>query len=140
MARYSPKTAGFQWKVPPRILARNIGDFGVTLKRAILVVADKNGQAMQNYARKNAPWTDRTGNARAGLFYVIEEKRDSVVIYLSHSVDYGVWLEIGHSGRLEVVWPTILLALSRIQADLKEVLAGRGIRKGASYRKSKGSP
>lgn len=134
------KTSGFRWVVPPRTLAKQVGDYGVAIKRAVLVVADKNGQAMQNYARKEAPWTDRTGNARTGIFYVIEEKPSSVIIYLAHSVEYGIYLELAMAGRYEIIWPTILLALARIQADLKEVLAGRGIRKGASYRKPKGSP
>jgi len=129
------RQAGFKWKTPPRFIAKNLDSYGIKVIKAMLLVGEKNGQAMQNYARKNAPWTDRTGNARAGLFYVVKQEPGRVVIYLCHSMEYGIYLELAHGGQFEVIWPTILLALERIRKDLTAVVGGRGIRKGASYRR-----
>ncbi len=128
------RQTGFKWKTPPRFIANNLDSYGVKVIKAALLVGEKNGQAMQNYARRNAPWTDRTGNARAGLFYVVKQEPGRVTIYLCHSVDYGVYLELAHGGRLEIIWPTILLAIERIRKDLTAAIGGRQLRKGASYR------
>lgn len=62
----------------------------------------------ESYARQNAPWTDRTGNARAGLFAkhqatpMVEHR---LVVY--HTMPYGYWLEVRWSGRYAIIGPTI---------------------------------
>jgi hypothetical protein len=66
---------------------------------------------MQNDAKANATWTDRTGNARTGLFGTSEADFATkvVTIYLSHGavIDYGVWLELAHSGSYAVIMRTM---------------------------------
>lgn len=59
--------------------------------------------------RENAPWVDRTGNARNGLF-ATHRKTPMVVHYLvlAHTMPYGLWLEIRWSGRYAVIGPTML--------------------------------
>lgn len=62
----------------------------------------------QSYARANAPWTDRTGNARAGLDAKHESTpmvEHSLVIF--HKMPYGVWLEVRWSGRYAIIGPTM---------------------------------
>lgn len=59
--------------------------------------------------RTNAPWTDRTGNARNGLMakHLSEPMvRHELVLY--HTMPYGFWLEVRWSGRFAVVGPTML--------------------------------
>lgn len=61
----------------------------------------------ESYARSNAPWTDRTGNARAGLkadHIAVPMVKHTLVIY--HSMPYGYWLEVRWSGRYAVIGPT----------------------------------
>lgn len=124
----------FKWKVPPSVIAKNLDNLPFVIENAVLLVGERNAQAMQNYARKNASWTDRTGNARSGLFAIADRQPGKVSIYLCHSMEYGLWLEIAHASRFEIIWPTILLALSRIKKDLTDVVSGRGLRAGRSYR------
>lgn len=59
------------------------------------------------YAKRNATWTDQTGNARNGLFSRAERDRPKYRIILGHSVPYGVWLEVRFSGRYGIIRPTI---------------------------------
>jgi hypothetical protein len=59
------------------------------------------------YMKANAPWSDRTGEARAGLDYSIDEAGADTTIYLFHSVSYGKWLEIRWNGRYAIILPTI---------------------------------
>jgi len=68
---------------------------------------------MQNLAghaeaemKQNAPWRDRTGNARNGLHAGVEVGRDQFTFYLSHGVEYGVFLELAHGGNYAIVRPT----------------------------------
>lgn len=59
------------------------------------------------YAQDNAPWTDRTGEARAGLDTSVDREGDDVVLELFHTVDYGQWLETIQSGRFAIIMPTL---------------------------------
>ena len=80
-----------------------------TMKRAgiegLSLTTESN---MQNYARQNRPWTDRTGNARAGLngghFW---ENPEILKIYIAHSMSYGVRLELDHDRKYQILEPTV---------------------------------
>jgi len=80
---------------------------------------------MQNDARNNAPWTDRTGNARSGLFGTAEADfaRHVVTIYLSHGalINYGVYLELAHGGRYAIIMRTVESHLPELQSMLDEI-------------------
>lgn len=116
---------GIRWIRPPEALAKAIEQYGDKVLVAVQAVAGRIAAEMQNDARANAPWTDRTGNARSGLFGTAE--RDAaqklVVIYLSHGpdLDYGVWLELAHGGNFQIIMPTVERHLPAIKADLQAI-------------------
>jgi len=56
---------------------------------------------------ENAPWTDRTGDARAGLDVGVDHDGENVDLQLFHTVDYGLWLEVIQSGRYAIIMPTL---------------------------------
>lgn len=61
-----------------------------------------------SYARATAPWTDRTGNARNGLFAThLSEPMVVHQLVTYHTMPYGVWLEVRWSGRYAVIGPTM---------------------------------
>ncbi len=70
---------------------------------------------MEGYAKSHAPWTDRTGNARQGLHGGVDVRGDQQVLYLSHGVEYGIWLELTHGGNYAIVGPTADAYLPRIR-------------------------
>jgi hypothetical protein len=62
------------------------------------------------YARVEAAWRDRTGNARQGLKATAQNGGSSrwhYEIWVSHSVNYGIWLEVRFGGRYAIIAPTI---------------------------------
>ena len=59
------------------------------------------------YAKDNAPWEDRTGDARRLLDVDVEQDDDTIIIQLYHQVDYGLWLEVIQSGRFAIIMPTL---------------------------------
>lgn len=75
---------------------------------------------LEEYAKTQAPWTDRTGHARQGLHGGVDVQGDQQVLYLSHGVDYGIWLELAHGGNYAIVRPTVDAHLSRIRQTVKD--------------------
>lgn len=110
---------------PPEDLARAVDQYGEKVLVAVAAVAGRIATIMQNSAKNNAPWTDRTGNARSGLFGTVETdlSRQMVIIYLSHGVtiNYGVWLELAHSGKFGVIMRTIERHLPELKSMLDDI-------------------
>jgi hypothetical protein len=119
-----PRTGstGIRWVRPPESLARAIEQYGDRVIIAVTALAGRIATIMQNDARESATWTDRTGNARTGLFGTAERDaaQKMVVIYLSHGadIDYGKWLELANGGKYAVVMRTIESHLPELKAEL----------------------
>lgn len=120
-----PTRTGIRWVRPPSELARAIERYGDRVIIAVTAVAGRIATLMQNDARANAPWTDRTGNARSGLFGTAERDvaQKLVVIYLSHGpdIDYGRWLELASAGKYAIIMQTIEAYLPELKADLDAI-------------------
>lgn len=59
----------------------------------------------ETWMKANAPWTDRTGDARKGLRVDVEREGDTIRCVFRHTVDYGFWLENRWNGRFAVIGP-----------------------------------
>lgn len=68
---------------------------------------EKEAPNLVSAAQADAPWEDRTGDARDGLHTEVVREGDSVSIYLAHSVEYGQWLETIQNGNFAVIMPTL---------------------------------
>lgn len=62
---------------------------------------------MEESARRNAPWVDRTGDARRGITADTFHYDNVVGINLFHTVEYGKWLELIQNGRYAIIMPTL---------------------------------
>lgn len=117
----------FKWVVPPTYLADHLEQYGEKIYIAVMAVAGMWSQDVQNEMRINAPWSDRTGNARSGLFAAVEEvTKELITIYLSqgHTIDYGIFLELSHGGRYAIIMPTLERKLPRLIQMLNEIFGG----------------
>ncbi len=117
--------SGFQWVTSPNVLARNIEKYGDRVFKAILFLGEYFAAEAQDEMRMGAPWEDRTGNARGGLFSIAEQTAAGVVtIYLSHghTVDYGIHLELDHGGMYAIIVPTMDLLYPDIDRALEYLL------------------
>lgn len=103
-------------------------DLGPGLNRAaafvipyVDAVLEHDSGESQNDMRVNAPWTDRTSNARNGLFAkaFVEGGEHGEVLY--HTMDYGIWLELANSGKYRIIWPSTLRAGRRVMKGLREL-------------------
>lgn len=90
-------SATFRWEKPPEVIVGNLRTYTQRLIAAIGQLGDLFAARMQAAAASGASWSDRTGAARQGLRGFAEKAATQVVIYLVHSVFYGVYLELGTS-------------------------------------------
>lgn len=119
-------------------IPENLARMYPKLEAYIGATLDYKSQEIQGDMRANAPWTDRTGNARNGLFcqpygfFRGKGSRDSagkfqrqgsifgLVMY--HSVPYGIWLEIRWSGRYAIIVPTLASEGPEVMSLLNNVI------------------
>lgn len=88
-------------------LSEGIANFAFKTANGMADIAGEFAEELLEYARKNAPWDDRTGDARAGLDYEVSLRNESLEVALFHTVSYGLWLEIRWGGRYAIIIPTV---------------------------------
>lgn len=76
-------------------------------RQAAWITAQSMAPEVENYMKINAPWTDRTGNARNGLAARAYREGSNIGIDLFGQVEYQVWLETRFEGQFAIIQPTI---------------------------------
>lgn len=116
---------GFKWIVAPN---QTIPQMAEAYTRAVFQsgrqLAQQNAAEMEAWAKANAPWTDRTGAARAGLHATVEETGQIGTIVLSHGVPHGLWLEVANGGRFSIIAKAIDVFGPKYMQDLQRMLSG----------------
>lgn len=96
------------------------------LHSAISAVVEFHSDFAMSHMRRNAPWTDRTTNARNGLFAQAFTSDDRYVIVLYHTMPYGVWLEVRWSGRYAIILPTVESVGPKLMVGLRKLMRRMG--------------
>ena len=87
---------------------KNAKHLDAKIDRAISGVMKYWDGPVEKYMKLNAPWTDRTTNARNGLkAEAVKGLKFEHSIVLSHAVDYGIYLETSNDGKYAIIQPTI---------------------------------
>lgn len=95
---------GIEWRGD---LTGNLQTLHARTKNRMVATARYVAPQIQTDMRNSAPWTDQTGNARNGLFAVVQTNTNQVAIVLYHSVPYGIWLELRWSGKYAIITPSL---------------------------------
>ena len=93
---------------------------------AIRMYAEQGALQLQNFAKENRRWTDRTGHARQRLNGYVGKSENGYRIYLAHGVDYGIWLELAHEKRFAIIQPTILANSNEVMTGFNKLLERLG--------------
>lgn len=101
----------------------NLKNFDRRARKAIDATVTFQAAKSETWMRENAKWTDRTTNARNGLFAVNdhEDGTDTWLLVLAHTVSYGIWLEVANSGKYAIVRPAFLRANREIMQRLSKL-------------------
>lgn len=120
MARKNRGGAGVIWTsdtLTPSLVA-----FPVVLATALGKLMQYEAAKVQDYARDNAPWKDRTTNARGGLFAKSNVNPTNVEIILYHTVPYGIFLEVKNSGEYAIIRPTLEVEGPRVMRSVRTLM------------------
>lgn len=95
----------------------------ITLRAALWAFTQYQSGKVQDHMRNTAPWTDRTGNARGGLFANPRKgASNEFAIVMYHTVPYGIWLEVRHSGQYAVIVPSLQSEGPRVMRELSKLM------------------
>ena len=104
-----------------RNLRRNIKDLPPRVERNVKLAVEHATISGEVHLKNDAPWTDRTGAARAGLHTTSSGSGGSYEIVFAHTVDYGIWLEVKNSGKYEAIMPAVLKTGKELMGNLGQV-------------------
>lgn len=121
--------SSFQWDTSkfesPVVMERK-------LQRALFGVVKYWDGPVERHMKHHAPWTDRTTNARNGLFATAQKSDKGIdestfAIVLAHTVDYGIYLEDPNSKSARpIIMPTIELFAPKVIRTLTKILNRMG--------------
>jgi len=100
-------------------LTKGLANFEFKTGDGVIDAAQKFAGELVAYAQDNAPWEDDTGDARRGLFAEGWADNDQVSLILSHTVEYGIYLEVRNGGRFAIIIPTIEAMGPKIYKDMR---------------------
>lgn len=113
----------FEWIITPSDAFRALIDWQQQgIQQGLLAIAYYYESEIENWMKANAPWTDRTGNARQSLYAIVDALVEEVVITFGHGVTYGKYLEFKHFGTYAIVAPAIDHFLPLIAKSVWELL------------------
>lgn len=96
-------------------LTASLATMDPRVRQAVSNIFDLLATRTESDMRTNAPWTDRTGNARGGLRCIHEEAGSKHTLVLFHTMDYGFWLEVIQDGKYAIIGPTQLRVAATLQ-------------------------
>lgn len=89
----------------------------------LLMLMQTAATKMESWAKQNAPWTDRTGQARQRLTgQAYWENPKIVVAAIAHQVDYGIWLELAHQRKYAILEKALEEHKGEIEDAVKTLL------------------
>jgi hypothetical protein len=96
-------------------------DFGIT------AVFERQKNIAEGWMRENAPWRDRTGNARSGLGAEARHvAMKSHTLILFGRMPYNIWLESRFQGRYAVIIPAIIVQGGELMRTLNNLFSRLG--------------
>lgn len=113
----------FTWDIEPEQIYYNALVWSDTLIAVIKQVLDRRALEVGLWMQANAPWTDRTGRARAFLTTdVVEIMGQALVMNLRHGVSYGLYLETTQGGKYAIIAPALDYWGPIIMQDVKSIV------------------
>lgn len=136
------------WQTSPQVIIDGLEKYRRDALAAIQALADLWAQDTVRQMRVNAPWQNRSHDARNGLMYAIDGlglgsvtpsvdsgpaakmtdtaieagSDDVLVVCIGHSVFYGKYLELSRGGMYAVVMSTIQGNLPALERDLARLM------------------
>lgn len=102
-------------------IRKNIATLDAKTKKAIALAFAFQAARSTGYMKIQAPWTDRTTAARAGLHADASHSGSRFELVLAHAVSYGIWLEVANSGKYQIILPALRQASRELTSLLDDL-------------------
>lgn len=104
-------------------LGRNLAEFDEKVHEFIVRDLEVTAPRAEVVLKAEAPWKDRTGAARDGLWCdPWWDKEGNYSILMGHTVEYGIYLETLWNGKFQVVMPVLVAVARGFMESLTEML------------------
>lgn len=114
---------GYTWVVPPdKAFLTPLALYEAAVRESVRAIALRRAPEIANWMKDNAPWTDRTGNARQSLYTEVEDLVGVIVVHLSHGVEYGKYLELSNAGTYAIIGPALDHWAPILWQDVKDIM------------------
>lgn len=92
-------------------------------EKKLRVYADTSALKMENKAKNDAKWIDRTGDARRSIkgFAKKATNKEAIRITLQDGVYYGKYLEYCNGGKYAVIEPTVDSEAPQLVEGMKDL-------------------
>lgn len=92
------------------------------MKATLGLYADTAAKKLEAEGKRNAPWTDRTSNARNSIQGNSRWEGEQLVIFLSGNVNYFIYLELAMEKKYSILVPTIEKNANEILRGFKKLV------------------
>ena len=102
---------------------RNLEKWHNGVTRQVARAMEEIGALLENYAKQNHPWSDRTSNTTNSIRGFISKATPLMIqTTLSAGMDYDVFLELARDGKWAWLWPAIEANMDEIKRKLDSVV------------------
>lgn len=117
----------FEFDLNLKPLISSLPELDRRTDRGVAGVMEYWDSRIESHMKVLAPWTDRTGNARQGLYAKAgHDPFKSHWITLGYRVPYGIWLEVRFAGRYSIVIPSLVIYGPKIMQSMNKLFARLG--------------
>lgn len=118
----------FKWvnnQRPDKVWATDFDAYAGEVKSAVEALLISFAPRVESYMKLNAPWTDRTGNARQSLAAEFENTPTAYGLTFGYAndIEYADKLEFANQGRYQIVGPTLDTFSVQIFDELKALFS-----------------
>ncbi|MBB6716269.1 hypothetical protein [Clostridium gasigenes] len=107
---------------------KRLKEFTPRLKAALAMDAQNIATEMEKWAKENIVWTDRTAHARLFLKSTVKwTNSNTLMVALSHQVDYGVYLELCNEGKYSILEKAIAEFTPQFMDGWKKIVKSVGV-------------
>jgi len=96
----------------------NLDNLAPFIEKLVATTMSYYAPKASNYAKSNAPWTDRTSNARNGLTARAGKEGSTHYIVIAHQVPYGIYLETRWGGKYAILNETVQAMMPQVMQTL----------------------
>lgn len=101
---------------------KGLAETEIKTRAAIGVYGNTAGKKLEATAKREAPWIDRTGDARKTIQGGHNWQGNKCAVYVAGNTEYFPYLELAHEKRYAILNPTVQKLTAEILNGMQNIL------------------